>query len=93
MKERQCGHQTELGPATELFGDEMFLGPCEDCADLARLYGHVESAMAGNVFSLAALAEAGLITPLRPTLANLNNAGRTIYVLLTPAMRERLHKE
>lgn len=78
-------------PAAEIIGPPE--GLCVECTDKRALYNDVFSAMAGNVYSLHRLAEAGLVPGLRPTLADLNRAGNVLHARLSPELQEAMAAE
>ena len=82
---RECGCQMESGPFADLFGAD--LSSCPEHSVIKSLYDHVFFAMAGNVYSMASLAEAGYISGVRPTLNDLNQAGVRLFGLLSPEQR------
>lgn len=92
--DRICGHTQDVDvDVIDIFGKGGFTKSCEDCAETESLYNDVYYAMAGNIHSLSRLVAAGLVTGLRPTLSDLDNAGKILYARLTPASAERLHQD
>ena len=92
---RSCGHTTWIEDwYGELFGVTSHeTTPCEECATAIARYNDVYLAMAGNVYATARLAEAGLIPGSRPTLLDLEMAGRTLWARLTPVTQEQVALE
>lgn len=89
---RICGHTQDVDDAIiDINGIEGYISACQDCRDTASLYADVYYAMAGNVYSLARVAAAGLITGLRPTISDLDRAGSTLYARLTPQYADIIH--
>ncbi len=71
---------------SNLFGPTT--GLCRDCAETITLYNDVFAAMAGDVRSMARLAEAGYIPSIQPTIADLNRAGNTLFAEMSPNVRQ-----
>lgn len=89
MRTYKCGHSAgDTAVFESIFGDQFGGQYCDDCIATKRLYDDMYMAMAGNVYSLARLAEAGLIPGIRPTLADLYRASNTLFARLSPAAKE-----
>ena len=87
---RDCGHEIEAGGAFEFFG---ITPACPDCAETLSLYNDVRHAIAGNVYAMARLAEAGYIPGINPTLEDINQAGVVLYAQLTPTQARGIQEE
>lgn len=83
-----CEHriqEAQAHPEGDFFGGIQ--GLCQDCGTTISLYNDVYHAMAGNVYAMARLAEAGLIPGSRPTLLDLEMAGRSLFARMSPRTR------
>lgn len=79
---KNCKHNFD---ATDKFNGLFATPECPECRIIRSLYDDVWTAMAGNVYAQARLANAGYISGVKPTLASMYAAGNLLFEELSDA--------